>query len=251
MDRDAFFARFEENQAIQDFYEPFLEEFDPELRKLLGVWYTPAEVVRYMVTRVDTVIRQELGRTDGLADPDVYVLDPWTGTGSSLIEVLRRIDATLRAKGEDALSGDDLKRAAMQRVVGFEILPAPFVVAHLQIGLLLQNLGAPLSEAKHERAGVYLTNALTGWHSAAGAQVKLPWDELEEERDAAVEIKRQRPILVVIGNPPYNGFAGVAVEEERDLSDAYWVAKATKQPQGQGLNDRYVRFFRMAKGSSA
>ena len=75
VEREAFFARFEEGQAVQYFYEPFLEAFDPELRKELGVWYTPPEIVRYMVARVDTVLRQELGIADGLADPHVYVLD--------------------------------------------------------------------------------------------------------------------------------------------------------------------------------
>lgn len=245
VNREQFFARFAEEHAVQYFYEPFLEAFDPELRKQLGVWYTPPEVVEYMVARVDTVLREELGRPDGLADPDVYVLDPCTGTGSYPIEVLRRIHQTLAAKGEDALIAADLKRAAMERVFGFEILPAPFVVAHLQIGLLLQNLGAPLSGDK-ERAGIFLTNALTGWEPDA-RQAPLPWPELQQERDAAGTVKTGRTILVVIGNPPYNGYAGVAVEEERDLSNAYRAANTTRQPQGQGLNDLYVRFYRMAE----
>src|SRR5947207_8444286 len=139
--RGEFFTRFEENQAVQYFYEPFLEAFDPELRKALGVWYTPPEIVQYMVTRVDTVLREELGIADGLADPRVYVLDPCCGTGAYLVAVLQRIAATLAAQGGDALAANDLKQAALTRVFGFEILPAPFVVAHLQIGLLLQNRG--------------------------------------------------------------------------------------------------------------
>lgn len=246
VDRAAFFDRFEEGHAVQYFYEPFLEAFDPELRKQLGVWYTPAEVVKYMVARVETVLREELEIPDGLADPRVYVLDPCTGTGSYLVEVLRRIAATLRERGEDALSGERLKRAATQRVFGFEILPAPFVIAHLQLGLLLQGLGAPL--AANERAGVYLTNALTGWESGDGPrQTRLPFPWLEAERDAAETVKRDTPILAVIGNPPYNGYAGVAVAEERALTEAYRTARATRQPQGQGLNDLYVRFFRMAE----
>jgi len=91
---EAFFARFEESQAVQYFYEPFLEAFDPELRKELGVWYTPPEIVQYMVTRVDTVLREELGIADGLADPRVYVLDPCCGTGAYLVAVLQRIATT-------------------------------------------------------------------------------------------------------------------------------------------------------------
>ena len=88
VDRAAFFTRFEQHHAVQYFYEPFLEAFDPELRKELGVWYTPPEIVEYMVARVDTVLREELDVPDGLADPRVYVLDPCCGTGAYLVEVL-------------------------------------------------------------------------------------------------------------------------------------------------------------------
>ena len=99
VDRAAFFARFEEAEAVRYFYEPFLAAFDPELRKQLGVWYTPREIVRYMVERVDQVLRSELGVADGLADPTVWILDPCCGTGAYLVEVLDRIARTLRARG--------------------------------------------------------------------------------------------------------------------------------------------------------
>jgi hypothetical protein len=141
VDRSEFFQRFTDEHAVQYFYEPFLEAYDPQLRKELGVWYTPPEIVKYQVARVDTVLREELNLPDGLADPNVLVLDPCCGTGAYLVEVLHRIAATLRDKGAGALIASDLKDAAMNRVVGFEILPAPFVVAHLQLGLLLQREG--------------------------------------------------------------------------------------------------------------
>ena len=121
-----------------------------------------------MVARVDAALRQELDIPDGLADPRVFVLDPCCGTGAYLVEVVRKIAETMAESGGDALMGDDLKRAAMGRVFGFEILPAPFVVAHLQMGLLLKNLGAPLAADRDERAGIYLTNALTGWEPPKG-----------------------------------------------------------------------------------
>jgi hypothetical protein len=253
VDRKAFFENFEEGHAVQYFYEPFLEAFDPELRKELGVWYTPTEVVQYMVARVDTVLREELDIPDGLADPRVYVLDPCCGTGAYLVEVLKRINETLKEKGEDALTGNTVKRAAMERVFGFEILPAPFVVSHLQLGLLLQNIGASFSESGSERAGVYLTNALTGWEPPSDEakkrlqQLEFSFAELKDEHDAADRVKREEKILVILGNPPYNGFAGVAVEEERDLSDAYRTTVKAPAPQGQGLNDLYIRFYRMAE----
>ena len=247
VDRTAFFDRFDAGEAVPYFYEPFLEAFDPELRKQLGVWYTPAEVVRYMVARVDMALKEDLGIADGLAAENVFVLDPCCGTGTYLAEVLRRIAANLQGKGLGALTGAQVKRAATQRVFGFEIMPAPFVVSHLQVGLTMQALDAPLSDDETERAGVYLTNALTGWEPSV--QKPLPFPELEEERDRAGRVKQDTPVLVILGNPPYNGFAGMAPvdEEERALTTAYKTTKRVRKPEGRGLNDLYVRFFRMAE----
>ncbi len=245
VDRPAFFARFGEGDAVPYFYEPFLEAFDPDLRKQLGVWYTPTEVVRYMVARVDKALKDDLGIADGLAAENVYVLDPCCGTGAYLSEVLRRIAANLEGRGLGALVGARVKQAATERVFGFEIMPAPFVVAHLQVGLTMQSLDAPLEDDGNERPGVFLTNALTGWEPRTTKP--LPFPEFEEERDRAERVKQDAPILVILGNPPYNGFAGMAVDEERELSEAYRWTRRVRRPEGQGLNDLYVRFFRMAE----
>ena len=245
VDRAAFFSRFNTGEAVPYFYEPFLEAFDPSLRKELGVWYTPTEVVRAMVARVDNALRQDLHIPEGLAAENVVVLDPCCGTGAYLAEVLRRIAANLDGQGLGALAGARLKAAATNRVFGFEIMPAPFVIAHLQVGLTLQELDAPLAEDSNDRAGVFLTNALTGWEPHTTKP--LPFPELEEERDQAERVKQDKPILVILGNPPYNGFAGMAVAEERDLSNAYRSTRQVRKPEGQGLNDLYVRFFRMAE----
>jgi predicted helicase len=138
---------------------------------------------------VDTVLRTELGLPSGLADPNVYVLDPACGTGAYLVEVLDRIHRTLKEeRGEDALTPQQLKQAAKERVFGFEILPAPYVIAHLQLGMYLQRAHAPLTEeheGKRERAGVYLTNALTGWEPPDKQKARLPFQEFEEEREEA------------------------------------------------------------------
>lgn len=253
VDRAAFFAQFDEGQAVQYFYEPFLEAFDPQLRKDLGVWYTPPEIVQYMVARVDTALREELGIIDGLADENVYILDPCCGTGAFLVEVLKRIHQTLIEKGDDALVGIDLKEAAKNRVFGFEILTAPFVVAHLQLGLVLQSMGASL-QGDRERVGIYLTNALTGWEPPNDVtkqkfqQLTINYPELQAEREAADEIKRGKPILVVLGNPPYNAYAGISPKEEEGLVEVYkqglidqWGIKKFN------LDDLYVRFFRVAE----
>ncbi len=247
VDRDAFFARFNEGEAVTYFYEPFLQAFDPELRKELGVWYTPSEVVRYMVARVDKALKDDLGIVDGLAAQNVYVLDPCCGTGAFLAEVLRRIAANLAGRGLGALTGAEVKKAAMDRVFGFEIMPAPFVVAHLQIDLALRELGVALSDDGSERAGIFLTNALTDWESTGEGSQTVAFPELQEERDRAGRVKQDTPILVILGNPPYNGFARMAVDEERELSLAYRDTKRVRRPEGSGLNDPYVRFFRMAE----
>ena len=253
VDRVSFFAQFDEGLAVQYFYEPFLEAFDPQLRKDLGVWYTPPEIVKYMVARVDTVLKKELGITAGLADENVYILDPCCGTGAFLVEVLKCIHQTLSANGEDALTGSALKEAAKNRVLGFEILTAPFVVAHLQLGVLLQNFGVPLQD-ETERVGIYLTNALTGWQPPNEEakkriqQLELLFPELEKEREAADEVKRGKPILVILGNPPYNAYAGTSPAEEEGLVEVYkeglikdWGIKKFN------LDDLYVRFFRLAE----
>jgi hypothetical protein len=249
VDRPAFFEKFLETHAVQYFYEPFLEAFDPELRKQLGVWYTPPEIVQYQVARVDAVLRSELGIPDGLAAPNVFVLDPCCGTGAYLVEVLRRIVQTLtEEKGETGAALGLAKDAAMRRVYGFEIMPAPFVVAHLQMGLLLQNLGVPLKDAQGERAGIFLTNSLTGWDFTGENPHLKNWPELEAERVGAGEVKQNVKILVILGNPPYNAYAGVSPEEEQGLVEPYkdglvkdWGIKKFN------LDDLYIRFFRIAE----
>ena len=252
VDEAAFFKTFESTRSIQYFYEPFLAAFDPELRKKLGVWYTPEEIVKYQVARVDQVLQTELGLPDGLADFNVVVLDPCCGTGAYLVEVLRVIGEKLKSQGADALAAHQLKLAATTRLFGFELLPAPYVVAHLQIGLLLRQLGAPLghnADGTDERAGVYLTNALTGWEPAKEPKsAVLPFPEFELERDAADQVKQTQKIIVIIGNPPYDAFGGVALGEEQDLVAPYKEGLIKKWGIKKfNLDDLYVRFFRLAE----
>ncbi|MCX6842896.1 MAG: N-6 DNA methylase, partial [candidate division WOR-3 bacterium] len=249
--RADFFSKFDEGLAVLYFYEPFLKAYDPDLRKALGVWFTPPEIVKYMVARVDHALRTELGIEDGLADERVYVLDPACGTGAYLVEVVDRIAQNVRQNKGEGLIASEVKRALKERVFGFEILPAPFVVSHLQLGLALKRHGATFGP--RERAGVYLTNALTGWEPPDGAAKERihqmdAFPELKAERDAAYDVKREKPILVVLGNPPYNAFAGASPEEEHGMVDAYkeglvkeWGIKKFN------LDDLYVRFFRLAE----
>jgi predicted helicase len=163
--------------------------------------------------------------------------------------VLRTIEERLRSKGEDALIGDDVKDAARERVFGFEIMSAPFVIAHWQVGNLLASLRAPLDASKGERPAIYLTNSLTGWEPPTGPKATLPlFPELEQERDQAEHVKRDVPILVVLGNPPYNAFAGTSPRNGQGLVEPYkeglvrtWGIKKFN------LDELYARFFRIAE----
>jgi hypothetical protein len=176
------------------------------------------------------------------------------------VAVLNHIYRT-RANSYGAAAGGNAARDAIRnavgqsprgRVFGFEILPAPFVVAHLQLGLLLQRLGVPL-HGEGERAGIYLTNSLTGWTPPEGQPQQLVIQALQQERDEADQIKRGRKILVVIGNPPYNAFAGTTTREE-DIVKGEGLVDRYKQGLRErwgikkyNLDDLYIRFFRIAE----
>lgn len=219
-DRDAFAARFD-GDAIEYFYEPFLAEFDPVLRGKLGVWYTPREIADYQVTRADHHLKQELGLPAGLADPSVYVLDPACGTGTYIAAVLRHVYAASLANGEpESVAAERAREAAVSRVLGFEILPAAFIICHLHLGRMLHTLGAaPLAS---DRLRVYLTNALTGWDSDSAPIGETLFPELEEELRSAEAVKHTDPVLVVLGNPPYEGYSTAETEEERRML-APWI----------------------------
>jgi len=243
IERDPFFTAFSDTHAVQYFYEPFLQYYDPELRRQLGVWYTPSEIVHFQVERVDRILRSELGVKSGLADQNVWVLDPCCGTGSYIVAVLDRIRKTLNGQGLGDLVAEELKKAATTRIVGFEIMTAPFVISHWQVGERLHD--APLGA--NERAAVYLTNVLTGWKPTDAGPPIPGYEELVEERGAAAAVKRDRPILVVLGNPPYNAYAGVSPDAEGGLVEPYKVGLIDKWGVRKfNLDDLYVRFFRIA-----
>jgi hypothetical protein len=259
--------------AITYFYEPFLEAFDPDLREELGVWYTPPEIVRYQVRRVHHLLKAELGIARGLAARDVVVLDPCCGTGAYLLEVARCVAEELRADGADDTLAIELLEALTNRIIGFEILTAPFAVAQLQLYVLLADLG--VAPPDHHRLAVFLTNALTGWSDQR--DVKITFPEMRDEFDASQAVKQDTRVIVVIGNPPYDRFTGAAQAEEAELVAAYKGVRLQIQ-HGEGgevlrdrlgnpvkrqvgkselytvwgirkqlLDDLYVRFFRMAE----
>lgn len=246
IDGKSFLTDFESGNAIQHFYQPFLKEFDAESQVDLGVFYTPPEIVEFQVERVDRVLRDELGIEDGLANDSVRILDPCCGTGAYVIEVLRKIHETSRSQIDDSLVGERVKEAAMNRVIGFEIMPAPFLVAHWRVGEFLKSIGAsPMSEG--ERAKIILTNALQGWRPE-DLESDMPLFNFQDEHDIATAVKHEKPIMVVIGNPPYNANLGPAPEEEGDLTRPYKdMQDASGKAKKGNLDELYVRFFRIAE----
>lgn len=282
VDRPVFFGRFSYSTigggapstaaAITYFYEPFVEAFDPDLRKELGVWYTPPEVVRYQVRKIDRLLRDQLNCPHGFADERVVVLDPCCGTGAYLLEVMQCIAEEIDRRGDKTILAAELLHAVTKRILGFEILTAPFVVSQLQLYMLLADLGeAPKPPT---RPAVFLTNALTGWEGSD--QIKLNFPELKEEHESAQEVKKSARIIVILGNPPYNRFAGIAMAEEADLVDHYkGIKRVPKKVRGkevrekdgsvelvqdgqsllykdwgvvkQLLDDLYIRFFRLGE----
>lgn len=246
VDKNEFFKTFEDHHAIQYFYEPFLAEFDQALRKQYGVWYTPPEIVEYMVKRVDYFLREKLNIPLGLADDNVVILDPCCGTGSYLIETIKIIHQRL-TETSGVLAANKLRKAVKERIIGFELLAAPFVISHLQLGLLLSKFKAPLAE--DERAAVYLTNALTGWQPRDKTkQEAIAFTEFRDERDAAEKVKQGAKILVVMGNPPYDRYAGVDPQVDVDFIQPY--KKHLYERFGirkQLLDDLYIRFFRLGE----
>jgi len=267
-----------QEDPVIHFYELFLKEYDAKKRMQRGVFYTPRPVVSYIVRSVDELLRTEFGLADGLADtttwgemakrhkdlkiPEgvpasqafVQILDPATGTGTFLVEAIDLIHKTLVAKwkaqghGEkkiEALWNEYVPKHLLSRLHGYELLMAPYAIAHLKIGLKLYETGYRFGS--DERARIYLTNALEPAHDVSGTfEFAIP--ALAHEAQAVNEIKRSQRFTVVIGNPPYSGVSANMGEYAQGLVDAY------KLIDGQPLNERkhwlqddYVKFLRLSQ----
>ena len=245
VDREAFFTRFAEGEAVPYFYEPFLEAFDPALRKQLGVWYTPNEVVRYMVARVDKALKDDLGYRRWPRSRER--LRAWTraaARGPILAEVLKRIAANLedpgrgRARGRAGQAGGDLSACSASRSC-----PPPS-------SSRICKSASPWTDSARRWPMRSARASFSPTRSPAGSRERtkpLPFPELEEERDRAERVKQETPVLVILGNPPYNAFAGVTIDEERELFEAYRNTREVRLHKSKGLIDLYVRFFRMAE----
>ena len=214
-----FGKRTRQEDPVVHFYETFLAQYDPKLRELRGVYYTPEPVVSYIVRSVDYLLKKEFELPDGLADyskinmvssdgktsidPNklphtVQILDPATGTGTFLYYVIKQIYESF--KNNKGIWSSYVSEHLLPRLFGFELLMAPYAVAHLKLGLQLGETGYDFGS--NERLGVYLTNTLEEEFEAS--QVLFA-DWLVEEAKAAGNVKYDAPVMVVLGNPPYSG----------------------------------------------
>jgi len=229
-------------------YEDFLRVFDTEAVRKYGVYYTPPEVVRLIVAETDRVLREGLG-ADGLLDPNVNLLDPACGTGTFLIAAASAVAANAAARYGDGAIGAEVSALA-QRMYGFELLVGPYTVAHYRMLREVTGHGGHVAHLP-----IYLTDTLAPPAGAAGVQPHLAFlsAPIVAERMAADRVKRDVPILVVMGNPPYKRLrAGEISRLVGPDMDARW--QDLKQPVieagfGRALNafpDLYIAFYRWA-----
>ncbi len=251
---------------IIHFYETFLSEYDPKLRKSRGVWYTPQPVVNFIVRAVDDILKTEFGLPQGLADtsktkitvntqtPDkrsstgyrqteqevhkIQILDPATGTGTFLAEVIKHVHK--KFVGQEGIWSGYVENHLLPRLSGFELLMASYAMAHLKLDLLLKETG--FKPTKNQRTRVYLTNSLEEHHPDTGT-LFANW--LSTEANEANHIKRDTPVMCVIGNPPYSVSSSNKSEWIEGLMLDY--KKNLNERNIQPLSDDYIKFFRYAQ----
>ena len=248
--RTAFAPRNHLEDPVIHFYETFLKEYNPKLRFDRGVFYTPPEVISYIVRSVDSLLKTELNRPDGLADDDTLILDPATGTGGFLLSALDHIREFVTANYGTGDWNQYINDQLVKRIFGFELLVAPYTIAHLKLSLFLQAQGWRADE----RLAIYLTNTL---EQPAEVVESIPFAAfISDEANAALSVKRDAPILAIIGNPPYpEDSANPSRDSNRELTFIGRLIEDYKQIDGKPLGDKnlkalqadYVKFIRWAQ----
>jgi predicted helicase len=288
-----FGKRTKQEDPVVHFYETFLSAYDPKLRERRGVYYTPEPVVSFIVRSVDSILKSHFGLGGGLMDsstvdyeeeapildrygkpdpsklpervkktsPKVLILDPACGTGTFLYAVIDHIRQDFMAHGNAGYWSAYVRDHLLPRIFGFELLMAPYAVAHFKLGMMLAGQDLPEAERgdwiydfkSDERLGVYLTNTLE--------EAENPWKNLwgyeaiGREAQSASVVKRDKPIMVVIGNPPYSGISSNKGEWIKDLlrgklpenQNAPSYYEVDGKPLGEKklwLQDDYVKFLR-------
>ncbi len=267
---EQFGKRTRQEDPVVHFYETFLSEYNPTLREKRGVYYTPEPVVSYIVRSVDGILKTEFDMPEGLAYAGtvkqtyphgkqgeihrVQILDPAAGTGTFLYGVIDCIQE--RFKGNEGMWSGYVRNHLLPRLFGFELLMAPYAVAHMKLGLQLSESGYDFQS--EERLRVYLTNTLEEAIIATENNLFAQW--VTEEANAASAIKRDAPVMVILGNPPYSGHSANKGAWINDLlrgrdsltgesTDNYFEVDG--QPLGERnpkwLNDDYVKFIRFGQ----
>lgn len=261
------------NDPLIHFYETFLSEYDSKLRKARGVWYTPEPVVKFIVRAVDDILKSEFDLPQGLADISktkikvntdiadkrsltgykqvekevhkVQILDPATGTGTFLAEVIKYIYGKKFSAMQGAWSGY-VEEHLMPRLNGFELLMASYAMAHLKLDMLLTETG--YKSIKNNRFNIYLTNSLEEYHKDTGTLFSK-W--LSSEANEANHIKRDTPVMCIIGNPPYSGESANKGKWIMDLMEDYKKEpggnERLKERNPKWINDDYVKFMRYSQ----
>jgi predicted helicase len=252
-----------QHDPVVHFYETFLGAYDPRMREARGVYYTPEPVVSYIVRSVDAILKNDFKLKEGLADASkvkltrpkkqgkgtetiethkVQILDPATGTGTFLWSVIGQIFQSFAAN--KGMWPGYVRENLLPRLYGFELLMAPYAVAHMKLDLLLRDTGYDFSS--DERLRVFLTNTLEEAHEMTG--LPLFTQELAKEANSANQVKKETPVMVVLGNPPYSGHSENKGAWISGLMEEYKKSPELKKPgQAKWLSDDYVKFIRFAQ----
>ncbi len=265
-----FGQRTRREDPVVHFYETFLAAYDPKKRKARGVYYTPEPVVSFIVRSVDHILKKDFSLKDGLADTstvDLYenkkgkdgkvkkvkkgeshkviILDPAVGTGTFLHGVIDHIHEHIVNKGQSGIWSDYVSKHLLPRIFGFELLIAPYAVAHMKLGLQLKETGYDFKTK--ERLGIYLTNTLEEAFDIKGLPMFDGW--IAEEANKAGKVKSEKPVMVIIGNPPYSYDSENKGSWIQNLIRDYYEVDG--HPLGErnpkGLQDDYVKFIRFSQ----
>lgn len=233
------------------FYEDFLKEYDPELRKKMGAYYTPLPVVQFIVRAVDYLLKKEFGLSEGIADTSktagglhrVQILDPAVGTGTFISNIIRNIYEHLRQTGQEGRWHPYVLHDLLPRLHGFELMMTPYTIAHLKLSMAFRETG--FKYFNNRRLGIYLTNSLEESTTQEGLFTAFGLAEsIAEESKEASKIKNERPIMVIVGNPPYSVSSSNKGVWIQNLIKDY---KKDLHEKKTNLDDDYIKFIRFAE----
>ena len=242
---DRYYQQGKGSDPVVHFYETFLARYDPEERERRGVYYTPEPVVGYIVRSLHGLLKKEFGKGDGLASDGVTLLDPAAGTMTFVARAAQQAVAEFEAKYGSGGREDFIRRHILRNFYALELMIAPYAVGHLKMGFFLEELGHRLAD--DERVPFYLTNSL---EMTELGQTPMPfYSALAEESRLAGAVKKQIPILLILGNPPYSGHSSNRGDWIRGLIENYKQVdgKPLGEKNPKWLQDDYVKFLRFAQ----